>query len=151
DRVGEAPLEVGLAAEQAGVDELGDRPQRGEVVLDRGAGEGDADAPGEGADGPGGARAVALDGRGRGGDEGVEGDRAQEFDVAQGDRVGGDDDVGVEQWRGALGALRPVVEVDGQLRRESGDLTLPVADQGGGADDEVGGVAGAAHEQAYGL
>ena len=44
DRHVERPLELGLGAQQAGVEELHDRPQIADVVLDRRAGQGDRGA-----------------------------------------------------------------------------------------------------------
>src|SRR5581483_2739071 len=57
----EGATELGLRAEKAGVEELPDRPQVADVVLDRGAGQGDAVVGPEGASGPGLFRLGVLD------------------------------------------------------------------------------------------
>ena len=129
DRAREAPLERLARPEQPWVDQLHDRPELPEVVLDRRARERERPVAGNAPQG-----AVAL----RPGvlhvlrlvqEQAVPRDRREEVGVAGRDVVGRDDDV-VARRRGeerrAAEPRRPVVDVDAQAGREPGDLAPPL-------------------------
>ena len=139
DRPRERPLEPLARAEQARVDDVHDRPELAEPVLDRRAGHRELPARGEPAQ-----RLRAL---GRGvldvlrlvEQHPVPGDPRERVGVAGGDVVGGDDDVAVRRdhrERLSRQPAHPVVEVDAQRRREPLDLGAPLADDAHRADDE---------------
>ena len=91
--------ERGGAAEHAGVQELEERPELAQVVLDRGAGEREAVVGPEQARGLGGLRAVVLDGL-RLVEDGVAEIHLRELDGVAAERaVGGEDQVVVREAR----------------------------------------------------
>ena len=141
DRHEEGPFELRLRAEEPGVQELHDRPQVADVVLDRRAGERDAVGGGERA---GGARLLGLgvlDVLGL-----VEHDRGpadgpEVLEVTQQQRVARDDDGMLArrlQERLSPAAAHAVVDERLQGRREALRLALPVADDRSRTHDERG-------------
>ena len=134
DRDGEALAEFAGAAKQAGVEHVHDRPELGEMVLDRRAGERDAARGNKRPNG---------DARGGGwildllrfieGDA-VPVDLRELVLIAMGQCVAGDDDIMPGGGVGedfAAHALRAVMEEDLEVWRESLELAHPVADDGG--------------------
>ena len=87
------PLEDGVGAEHAGVEELEDRPELAQVVLDRRAAHGQAVPAAEQPGGLGGLALGVLDRLGLVEDHVVELDLAQLGDVGAEGAVGGDDQV----------------------------------------------------------
>src|SRR5947208_670699 len=118
---------------------LRDRPQLGQPVLDRRAGECDAETGAESTGGPGGARGGVLDVLRLVESRHRPVDGAQDFRVAAEEAVGGDDQRAGRrplELRRRTGAARAVVAHDGQRGREAGDLALPVADHRGRAHEK---------------
>ncbi len=134
------PLAEGLLRTQhARVEELHDRPEFGQAVLDRRAGHGDAPLGGDGPDALRGAGGAVLDLLCLVEDQPAPGHRGQQLLVAGGQAVGRQHQVhrpGVA-GEGLPGEpVGPVVDVDGELRGEAGGLPLPVADEGHRADHQ---------------
>ena len=134
---GEALAEFAGAAKQAGVEHVHDRPELGEMVLDRRAGERDAARGNKRPNGD------ARSGRGildllrfvEG--DAVPADLRELLLVAMGQGITGDDDI--VPCRGfskdfAAHALRAVMEEDLEVWRESLELAHPVADDGCGRE-----------------
>ena len=140
DRAGPDLAERLAAAEQAGRRPVEDRPELGQVVLDRGAGEGD---PGRGRDraqraGRGGAG--VLDVLRLVGDDQPPGDGGQRTGVAPDGAVGGEHEAGVGHGVGGREvverALTAVEAAYVDTGGEAPDLGLPVAEERGGADHQ---------------
>ena len=133
DRHGEAFAGTSCSVpSRPGVEEVHERPQLEEAVLDRGAGEGH---PAGGGQRPGrpvrpGSRVLHVLGLVEG--EAAPGELGQEVAVPGEERVGGDDQVGPAdggQVSAARPAVRAVVDEDRETGGEAGRLPLPVADQ----------------------
>ncbi len=139
DRSRERPLERLARAEQARVDDVHDRPELAEPVLDRGAGHRQLPARGESAQRLGALGRGVLDVLRLVEQDAVPGDPRERVGVAGGDVVGGDDDVAVRgdhRERLSRQPAHTVVEVDAQRRREPLDLGAPLANDAHRADDE---------------
>ena len=139
DRPRERPLERLARAEQARVDDVHDRPELAEPVLDRRAGHRQLPARGQPAQRPGALGRRVLDVLRLVEQEPVPGDPRERVGVAGGDVVGGDDDVAVrgdQRERRSRQPAHTVVEVDAQRRREPLDLGAPLANDAHRADDE---------------
>lgn len=145
----EAMLEVAGGAEQTGVEELHEGVEIADVIFDGGASEGDAEFGGEVTHGAGLFGVEVLDVLGFVEDDAVPGDFGKGGLVAMDEGVAGEDEIVLGGEGGevlAAWAMGAVVEVDLELGEELGGLALPVAKDGGGADEEDGaaGQAGAA-------
>ncbi len=141
DRPREGALEPLARAEQARVDDVHDRPELVEAVLDRRAGHRERAARVEPAQGAGPLRGGVLDVLRLVEQEPVPGDRRERVDVARGDVVRGDDDVArAGDVRQLLAAqpLAAVVHVHAERGREPLDLAGPLARDAHRADDEGG-------------
>ena len=119
-----------------GVDGVEDRPQVGQPVLDRRAGEGELLAGGQGAHGLGRVGGGVLDQLRLVGDDGRPVDGAEVLDVAGQQPVRGDDEVGAGRApaRPRSAPWWTTTRSDG---REAGGLGLPVVDDRQRAHDEV--------------
>ena len=139
DRDREGAPEGLVGAEEAGVEEVEDRLELGEAVLERRAREGRAARGAQGADGLRLRGAGVLDVLRLVEGEVLPRHVGEERPVAVGEGVGRDEEVGLLHEgdevvpRGPLGA---VVDGDGEARREARGLLDPVLDDGGGADEE---------------
>ena len=139
DRPRERPLEPLPRAEQAGVDDVHQRPQLAEAVLDRRAGHRQPSPCGQPAERARPLRVRVLDVLRLVEQQAVPGDRGEEVDVAGGDVVRGDDDVRFQRGFRECGARKPeaaVVAVHAQRGREPRDLRAPLLDDAHRADDE---------------
>ncbi len=132
-------LEVGLGAEEAGVEELHDRPQVADVVFDRGAGEGDAVVARQRACGLRLLRFGVLDVLRLVEDDAGPVYFLENVEVAVEQGVAGEDESVLLRLlleRGAFLALTAVVNQDRQIGREALRFLVPVADDGHGADEQ---------------
>ncbi len=140
DRAGELFTEALLAAQQAGVARVENRPQLAQAVLDRRTREGDLLARRQLAHGLGGLGGRILHHLGLVEHHRVPLDRGERFDVAWQQAVGGDDDVGVgqtEQCRLGLVSAGAVMHHHGLTRREAMRLRLPVVHHAERADHQM--------------
>ena len=139
DGIGEALLELRLAAQVARQARVHDGPQLREAVLDGGACERQAEGAVQLADGLGLGRAGVLDGLGLVHHHHAPGTGGEGVLLAAHHAVGGEHQgVGLE----GLGQTVPVVAVvhkDRHGGRKLGQLPLPVPQQGGRADQQGGG------------
>ena len=113
------------------------------MVLHRGAGEGDAAVGYEAPGGVGLLGCRVLDVLGFVQDQRPPGNGGEQFLVPAHCAVAGDDHlvtVGLLPEGVPLVAVRTVVHEHGEIRSEPGGLSLPVADHGGRADQQVGAV-----------
>ena len=136
-----APLEFRLRAEQAGIEEVHDRPEVAHVVLDRRPGKGDPKIRRERT---GGTRLPALrilhvlrfvE------HESSPADPLQQLEVAREERVAGDDQAAIVGGKGeliALPAREAVVHVHRKPGREAHGFLLPVGNYGSRADQQHG-------------
>ena len=128
DRPRERPLEPLAGAEQAGVDDVHDRPQLVEAVLDRGPGHREHAPSVEAAQRAGTLRRGVLHILRLVEDQPVPGDRGENVDVAGGDVVGRDHDVaraGDLQELVAGQPLAAVVEMDAERRERTARSPAP--------------------------
>ncbi len=129
-------LEDRGAAEHPRVEELEERPQLAEVVLDRRPAEREPVLCLEQARGLGGARRLVLDRLRLVEHRVVEVDRRELGDVAAEDPVGGEDEVDVLEMLAGLEAIDAGVIEDAQPRGEARGLALPVEDERARRDDD---------------
>ena len=138
DGDGEARPEPLGGAEDARVEHVHDRPELGEAVLHRGAGERDAVPGPEPADGTGRQRAGVLHRLGLVEHEAVPVDLGEVVGVAGGGRVGGDQQVRVCRGRAQVLAAGPPGPWWARTRRSgtNGRPPLPRADHRHGAEQQ---------------
>jgi hypothetical protein len=130
DRVPGPELLAG--AQHPRVEEVHDRPQLGQPVLDGSSGQGDPVARAQPFRRFRGLRQAVLDRLGLVQHHPPPLVTGEFLDVTGRGGVGGDDQVGLAQLAAELfptQALRPMVRVDPEAGREPGGLPLPVADQ----------------------
>ena len=130
-------LEDRGGAEHPGVEELEDRPELAQVVLDRRAAHGQPVPPLEQPGRLGRLAVGVLDRLRLVQDHVIEGDLAQLDDVGPEGPVGGDDQVVVGELVAGGVAVRPGVVEDPEPRAELLGLGLPVEDQRPGDDDQA--------------
>ena len=139
DRAGERPLERLAGAEQARVDEVHDRPELSEAVLDRCPREGERTATRDAPERAMSLRPWVLRVLRLVEDQPVPLDLRQRVDVPGRDVVRGHDDVALLRG-GDEGAAdepaRPVMQVHAQPRREARDLACPLLCDAHRGDDE---------------
>ena len=139
DRPGEGALEPLARAEQPRVDDVHDRPELAEPVLDRRAGHRELPPRGQPPERPGALGGRVLDVLRLVEEQPVPGDPGEGGRVARGDVVGGDDHVTLGRQGDEPRPREPadtVMEVNPQRGREPLDLGAPLADDAHRADDE---------------
>ena len=144
--------EVAAGTEEVGVEEVEDRPEVVETILDGGAGEGEAVRGGEGAGGLRLAGGGVLDELGFVEDKGLPLDAAEAGVVAPEVAIGGEDDIdltGATHKGVAEGTFGAAVAVDAKAGGPVGELAFPHGQDGEGGHDESG--RGAREEKGDGL
>jgi len=126
-------------AEHSGVEEIEERPEIAEVVLDGGSGEGEAMVAFDEADGFGGFGGGVFDGLGFVEDDVIELDILEELDIPAEGAVGGDDDVVIHEGLAMAGAFDAGVVEEAEFWSKTVGFGDPVEDERFGDDDEGGG------------
>ena len=138
DRRGDQAAKAGARPEEAGVQDVHDRPQVVEPVLDGRAGERDPVARGDRARRLRRPGERVLDRLGLVERQHPPSERREEAAIAGQERVGGEHDVPDLQVDRFRRAVRAVVDHGAQAGGESVQLPLPVAEHGRRADDQGG-------------